>query len=59
VGEAFQGRLRNFPSLVTCCTIDWFSEWPAEALRGVANEVPPDASSHERFGRAWRGSCLQ
>ena len=26
---------------MTCCTIDWFSEWPAEALRGVANEVPP------------------
>jgi dynein heavy chain, axonemal len=27
---------------VTCCTIDWFTEWPAEALRGVANEVFAD-----------------
>jgi dynein heavy chain len=24
-----------FPSLVNCCTIDWFSEWPEEALIGV------------------------
>jgi len=23
-------RLRNFPSLVNCCTIDWFTNWPAE-----------------------------
>jgi dynein heavy chain, axonemal len=38
-GEAIRTRLRNFPSLVTCCTIDWFTEWPAEALRGVANEA--------------------
>eukprot|EP00960_Hanusia_phi_P026860 746504-Hanusia_phi.AAC.16 len=39
VGNAFRTRLRNFPSLVTCCTIDWFMEWPAEALRGVAEEA--------------------
>ena len=42
IGNAFRTRLRNFPSLVTCCTIDWFCEWPAEALRGVANEVFAD-----------------
>jgi len=24
-----------FPSLVNCCTIDWFTEWPEEALLGV------------------------
>jgi dynein heavy chain len=37
IGEAFRTRLRMFPSLVNCCTIDWFSEWPEEALRSVAN----------------------
>ncbi|CAM9395971.1 unnamed protein product [Phaeothamnion confervicola] len=36
IGEAFRDRLRMFPSLVNCCTIDWFTEWPAEALQGVA-----------------------
>ena len=24
IGEAFRNRLRKFPSLVNCCTIDWF-----------------------------------
>lgn len=24
-----------FPSLVNCCTLDWFTEWPEEALIGV------------------------
>ena len=35
LGEIFRARLRKFPSLVNCCTIDWFSEWPEEALLGV------------------------
>ena len=38
MGEAFSNRLRNLPSLVSCCTIDWFSEWPEEALLGVASD---------------------
>ena len=37
IGEVFRARLRQFPSLVTCCTIDWFSEWPEQALISVAN----------------------
>jgi dynein heavy chain len=35
-GDAFRNRLRMFPALVTCCTIDWFDPWPDEALRAVA-----------------------
>uniref|UniRef100_A0A8B9RRP5 Dynein axonemal heavy chain 1 n=1 Tax=Accipiter nisus TaxID=211598 RepID=A0A8B9RRP5_9AVES len=37
IGEVFRARLRQFPSLVNCCTIDWFNEWPAEALQCVAS----------------------
>ena len=29
---------RKFPSLVNCCTLDWFSNWPKEALLEVANK---------------------
>eukprot|EP00731_Ephydatia_muelleri_P001617 Em0001g1617a len=36
VGDAFRSRCRMFPSLVNCCTIDWFIEWPKEALLSVA-----------------------
>eukprot|EP00981_Chlorochromonas_danica_P005554 scaffold1129_cov164-Ochromonas_danica.AAC.19 len=37
LGDAFRNRLRKFPSLVNCCTIDWFQEWPDEALQSVAS----------------------
>ncbi|GMI07902.1 hypothetical protein TrRE_jg5473 [Triparma retinervis] len=36
LGDAFRERLRMFPSIVNCCTIDWFAEWPDEALQSVA-----------------------
>lgn len=36
LGDAFRNRLRKFPSLVNCCTIDWFMEWPDDALQSVA-----------------------
>eukprot|EP00762_Andalucia_godoyi_P004499 ANDGO_05184.mRNA.1 Dynein-1-beta heavy chain len=38
VGDAFRNRIRMFPALVNCTTIDWFSEWPAEALAEVAQK---------------------
>ena len=38
IGESFRQRLRNYPSLVNCCTIDWFMEWPRDALTAVARE---------------------
>ena len=44
VSDEFRQRLRMFPSLVNCCTIDWFSEWPLEALESVANTFLGDAS---------------
>ena len=38
IGEEFRLRLLKFPSLVNCCTIDWFMPWPDEALRSVATD---------------------
>ena len=36
VGEAFRERCRMFPGLVNCTSINWFLEWPADALYEVA-----------------------
>ncbi|XP_051776026.1 dynein axonemal heavy chain 3-like isoform X1 [Erpetoichthys calabaricus] len=36
IGEAFHNHLRQFPTLVNCCTIDWFQAWPEDALEKVA-----------------------
>lgn len=36
VGEPFRNRLRMFPAYVNCTTIDWFCEWPKDALLEVA-----------------------
>ena len=38
-GSLFRDRCRMFPSLVNCCTIDWFDPWPEDALRSVAHRV--------------------
>ena len=39
VGEAFRRRILMYPSLIGNCTIDWFSEWPADALKEVALHI--------------------
>jgi dynein heavy chain len=39
VGSALRDRIRSFPSLVNCCTIDWFTRWPDEALEAVCDQV--------------------
>ncbi|KAL1123751.1 hypothetical protein AAG570_001524 [Ranatra chinensis] len=36
IGDGFRIRLRKFPALVNCCTIDWFQSWPDDALLAVA-----------------------
>ena len=50
VGEAFRIRLRMFPSLISCTTIDWFLEWPDDALKEVAKRFLQDVDlgSEER-----------
>ena len=42
VGDAFRERLRKFPALVNCCTIDWFTAWPKDALASVSQEFLQD-----------------
>lgn len=36
IGDSFRTRIRKFPALVNCCTIDWLQPWPEDALLAVA-----------------------
>lgn len=36
VGDSLRVRMRMFPSLVNCCTIDWVNPWPEQALLSVS-----------------------
>ncbi|KAJ3051836.1 hypothetical protein HK097_007152 [Rhizophlyctis rosea] len=48
VGNTLRSRCRKFPAIVNCTMIDWFAEWPEEALTSVAtrfistSELVPD-----------------
>jgi len=53
VGETLRIRCRQFPSLVNCCTLDWFSRWPEQALLFVSSEFLkelPDTSETVKSG---------
>lgn len=41
-GEEFRARVRNFPALVSGCTIDWYDPWPTSALSDVSKEMLSD-----------------
>ncbi|XP_053982803.1 dynein axonemal heavy chain 7 [Hylaeus volcanicus] len=47
IGATFRNRLRLYPSLVNCCTIDWFDVWPEDALEQVALRSTTDINIDE------------
>ena len=55
IGDALRKRILNFPSLVNCTTIDWFSEWPADALQNVAESFLADVEMEDEV----RHSCTE
>ncbi|EFN73504.1 Dynein heavy chain 1, axonemal [Camponotus floridanus] len=42
IGDIFRARIRQFPALVNCCSIDWFCPWPDTALQSVATHLLSD-----------------
>jgi dynein heavy chain len=42
VGSTLRNRCRMFPSFVNCSTIEWFDNWPEEALLSVATSKLSD-----------------
>ena len=58
IGDAFRERLRKFPSLVNCCTIDWFSVWPDDALLATANSFLKTSSMEESVKKSAVVMCM-
>ncbi|XP_051173104.1 dynein axonemal heavy chain 7-like isoform X2 [Leptopilina boulardi] len=50
IGDGFRNRIRKFPALVNCCTIDWLQPWPEDALLAVATRFlgEVELTEHER-----------
>ncbi|XP_061442923.1 dynein axonemal heavy chain 11 isoform X1 [Rhineura floridana] len=49
VGSTLRVRARKFPAIVNCTAIDWFHEWPQEALQSVSRrfiEETPGIKPH-------------
>ncbi|KAK3925188.1 Dynein heavy chain 7, axonemal [Frankliniella fusca] len=44
IGPSFRSHLRLYPSLVNCCTIDWYEMWPEDALGMVATRYLSDVA---------------
>jgi dynein heavy chain len=42
VGDSLRVRMRMFPSLVNCTTIDWVNPWPEQALLSVSSSKLKD-----------------
>ena len=57
LGSTLATRLRMFPSLVNCCTIDWFQPWPEEALKVVAEVSIADVELEEKERAAVVSIC--
>ena len=58
IGDSFRVRCRMFPSLINCCTIDWYDRWPPEALYSVSKQflavVEFSEEPEREFGLRWR-----
>ncbi|XP_046389338.1 dynein axonemal heavy chain 2 [Ischnura elegans] len=44
IGNAFRNRIRQYPAIVNCTTLDWYMGWPEEALLEVANRSLAEVS---------------
>ncbi|CAG9332270.1 unnamed protein product [Blepharisma stoltei] len=58
IGESFRTRIRMFPSLVNCTTIDWFLPWPEDALRSVAQNFLKDVDVDNQVKKGLVEICV-
>jgi dynein heavy chain len=42
IGSGLRDSIRDFPALVSCCSIDWLTRWPNNALEAVCEQILAD-----------------
>ena len=47
IGDKLRNRCRMFPSIINCCSIDWYNNWTDEALNSVAIK---EYTSNDKLG---------
>lgn len=55
IGDSLRNRIRDFPSIVNCTTIDYFAEWPPDALESVAQKFLSEVQMDDKV----RQSCVR
>ncbi|MCI4377271.1 hypothetical protein PGIGA_G00201730 [Pangasianodon gigas] len=58
IGDPFRNRIRQYPALVNCTTIDWFSEWPKDALLEVAERYLDGLTLGNEEGIQTKVACI-
>ncbi|XP_023213504.1 dynein heavy chain 3, axonemal-like, partial [Centruroides sculpturatus] len=53
--KLFRTYLRMFPSLVNCCTMDWFQTWPEDAFETITDKLLQDV----KIETETYSSCMQ
>lgn len=59
IGAALRNRVRKFPAIVNCCTIDWFQPWPPDALIAVSTRFLADETLSEKERSSAIDMCLE
>lgn len=59
IGDAFRNRLRQFPSLINCCTIDWFQVLCLYWEVWISQETSLCSLSHYLLSQPWPEEALE
>ena len=59
IGSGLRDRIRSFPALVNCCTIDWFFPWPEDGLIAVAQQSLTGMGLEESLTNHVIDQCMQ
>ncbi|VVC44482.1 Dynein heavy chain, domain-2,Dynein heavy chain domain,Dynein heavy chain, P-loop containing D4 domain,P- [Cinara cedri] len=59
IGSTFKNLLRLYPSMVNCCTVDWFRDWPDDALEMIAHKYLNDVNLSEKIKSSAVTVCKQ